>query len=83
MNTETFLFKAKSNIGGSASPHINVGDIKNFKVAVPPLGLQTHFADFVRQADKSKFEMQRGLDKLEIIYKSLMQKCFNAEVTDE
>jgi len=54
--------------------------IKEMLFPLPPLELQNRFADFVNQADKSKFEMQQGLDKLELLYKSLMQKCFGGEL---
>ena len=43
---------------------------------VPPIELQNQFAAFVQQTDKSKFEIQQSLEKLEILKKSLMQQCF-------
>lgn len=43
---------------------------------VPPIELQEEFAAFVEQTDKSKSEIQKSLDKLEIIKKALMQKYF-------
>jgi aspartokinase-like uncharacterized kinase len=32
------------------------------------------FADFVRQADKSKFEQTRALDELDAAYKALVRE---------
>ena len=43
---------------------------------VPPMDLQQQFAAFVEQVDKSKFEIQQSLEKLEILKKSLMQQYF-------
>ena len=43
---------------------------------VPPLPLQTDFATFVEQVDKSKFEIQKSLEKLKTLKKALMQKYF-------
>ena len=43
---------------------------------VPPIELQEQFAAFVEQTDKSKFEIQKSLEKLEILKKSLMQQYF-------
>ncbi|MBR4420828.1 MAG: restriction endonuclease subunit S [Clostridia bacterium] len=43
---------------------------------LPPLELQKQFAAFVEQTDKSKFEIQKSLEKLEILKKSLMQQYF-------
>ena len=56
MNCESFLDNALKGISGSASPHINVGDIKAFKMIMPPLELQNQFTDFVKQVDKSKVD---------------------------
>ena len=43
---------------------------------LPPLDLQNQFAAFVEQVDKSKFEIQQSLEKLETLKKSLMQQYF-------
>ena len=43
---------------------------------VPPMELQNEFADFVKQVDKSKFEVQKSLEKTQQLYDSLMQKYF-------
>lgn len=67
----------KTKTGGAAQQHFNVGAYKNLTIALPPLPLQKRFADFVRAADKLRFEMRQGLNKLELMYKSLMQKCFS------
>jgi len=61
-------------------PNLNTGIMKSFQQILPPLALQNRFADFVKQVDKSKSEMQQGLEKLELLYKSLMQKCFRGEL---
>ena len=58
----------------SAQKNINLQTLRELEVIVPPLELQTHFADFVRQADKSKFELQRTIDELEATYKSLIRE---------
>jgi len=72
-----FLFCSKQTTGIAS---INMTQLKATPTILPPLELQNRFADFVWAADKSKFEMQRGLDKLELLYKSLMQKCFRGEM---
>ena len=46
------------------------------KFIVPPIELQNQFADFVDQVDKSKFEIQKSLEKTQQLYDSLMQKYF-------
>lgn len=51
-------------------------DIENLKIPVPPISLQNDFATFVQQIDKSKFTVQKSLEKAETLYKSLMQEYF-------
>jgi type I restriction enzyme S subunit len=55
---------------------VSNGDILNLVVPIPPLSLQNRFANFARQTDKSKFEMQQGLKQLELQYNALMQQYF-------
>jgi len=43
---------------------------------IPPMSTQNDFVLFVEQTDKSKFEIQKSLEKLEILKKSLMQQYF-------
>ena len=51
--------------------------LKNISVSLPPIELQNQFAAFVKQTDKSKLAIQKNLEKLEILKKSLMQKYFD------
>ncbi len=77
MNSEGVLEQVKNLIGGSASPHINVSDVKRMTIIYPPIDLQNQFADFVQQVEKQKEQLQQGLEKLELTYKALMQQYFN------
>ena len=56
--------------------HLTGEKLKGLIMQVPPLSLQNRFAEFVQQVDKSKFVMQKGLEKLELTYKALMQQYF-------
>lgn len=61
---------------GAAQPFVSYKDLDAPIVNVPPLGLQNQFAAFVEQTDKSKFEIQKSIEKLETLKKALMQKYF-------
>ena len=50
--------------------------LKNIQIPMPPLELQTQFAAFVEQTEKSKLAIQQSLDKMELLKKSLMQQYF-------
>ena len=50
--------------------------LKNISILVPPIGLQNQFAAFVAQVDKSKFAVQKSLEKTQLLFDSLMQEYF-------
>lgn len=76
MNFDSFLNKVLEGVSGSASPHINVGDIRIYNIMMPPIELQNTFAAFVHEIEKSKSAIQKSLKKLETLKKSLMQEYF-------
>jgi|GEM_PF-858308 len=76
MNCDTFLDNALRGVSGSASPHINVGDIKSFEMIMPPIEFQERFATFVQQVDKLKFETQKAIDETQLLLDALMQEYF-------
>ena len=62
--------------GGAAQQHFNVGKYNKLKLMMPPLKLQNQFATFVQQINKSKFEVQKSLEKTQLLFDSLMQEYF-------
>lgn len=68
-----FLGCAKQTTGIAS---INMQQLKALPVLLPPLELQEQFAAFVEQTDKSKLAVQKSLEELEILKKSLMQQYF-------
>ena len=76
MNSDSFLDNVLKGVSGSSSPHINVGDIKAFRMIMPPVELQKQFSDFVKQVDKSKVAVQKALDETQKLFDSLMQQYF-------
>ena len=72
-----FRADAANNMTGSAGQRrVPASFFENYRVAVPPIELQEQFATFVEQTDKSKLAVQKGLQELEILKKSLMQQYF-------
>ena len=49
---------------------------KKYLFLVPPIDLQNQFADFVNQVHKSKVEIQKALEKTQLLFDSLMQQYF-------
>ena len=65
-----------SCLKGIGVPNLHLGEIKKARIIVPLIEQQNKFAAFVEQTDKSKFEIQKSLEKLETLKKALMQKYF-------
>ena len=61
---------------GVRQKNFNLSMIKNIVIPLPPLSLQNEFADFVAQVDKSQLAIQKSLEELETLKKSLMQEYF-------
>ena len=59
-----------------AQKNINLKILSDLDVMVPKKEHQEQFAAFVDQTDKSKLAIQKSLDKLELLKKSLMQQYF-------
>jgi len=61
---------------GVRQANISNKDILNLVVPVPPMELQSQFADFIKQVDKSKATVQKALDETQLLFDSLMQQYF-------
>ena len=57
-------------------PKVNKKQVEGFALPLPPMELQKRFSTFVKQVDKSKLAVQKSLDELETLKKSLMQQYF-------
>jgi len=60
--------------------HLTGEKLMRLSVQVPPIPLQNEFSAFVERVETQKALLQRSLEKLELNYKSLMQKCFRGEI---
>ncbi len=61
---------------GTGVPTLNRNKFHNKPIIDIPLKEQEQFAVFVKQTNKTKAKVQKSLDELEILKKSLMQKYF-------
>lgn len=68
----------KEKSGGTSGTMHNISkpNLLAIKCMDAPIELQNQFAAFVEQTDKSKLEVQKSLEKLEVLKKALMQKYF-------
>ena len=61
---------------GTAYAALTISALKEMPVYVVPITEQNQFAAFVEQTDKSKLAVQKSLEELEVLKKSLMQQYF-------
>ncbi len=64
------------NSADTAKAALGMERIRKLKIFTPPIGLQEQFAAFVAQVDKSKFAIQKSLQKLKMLKSALMQEYF-------
>lgn len=66
----------KRLMSGTAQPQLPISSMKNADIIVPPISLQTKFADFVQQVEVSKALVQKSIDETQALFDSLMSKYF-------
>ena len=74
MATSTRCMRVHADFSGQ--PKITQKPLETLEYIMPQIELQRKYTAFVEQIDKSKFEIQKSLEKLEILKKSLMQQYF-------
>lgn len=61
---------------GTTFAELKIFALKKCQIYDVPTALQNKFADYAEQTNKSKLAIQKSIEKLEILKKSLMQKYF-------
>ena len=61
---------------GANIQNLNQHTLSSLYIPVPPKTMQEEFATFVAQVDKSKAVVQKSLDKMQLLFDSLMQQYF-------
>ena len=67
----------KSKAKGITLIQLNMVDLRKIELIVPPIHIQLQYIDFEKVIKKSKIAIQKSLDKLETLKKSLMQQYFS------
>ena len=67
LNLDLIQTEIIKRAGTSTIPDLNHGQFYAISIYEPPIELQNQFADFVKQTDKSKLEVQKSLEKLELL----------------
>ena len=66
----------KSKAKGITLIQLNMEDLREVELIVPPIEQQKAFVEFAEQVDKSKVKVQQALDETQQLFDSLMQQYF-------
>jgi len=67
-------------VGGSASPHINVGALKSILTIIPPFRLQQNFSHVVKTMDRIRVNHIRAYGFSDSLFYTIQQRAFNGEL---
>ena len=76
LRSDAFVKHISEKVAGAKMPRVSMDYFRSLSIELPPMELQQQFSAFVEQVDKSKLAVQKGLQELEILKKSLMQQYF-------
>lgn len=84
LNSPKVTAFVSSKIGGSASPHINVGDIKNFAIPVPPISKQEQIVKQIELhmsvCDQIEKAVEQSLQQAEVMRRSILKQAFEGKM---
>ena len=60
----------------STQAYLKANHVEDLLIPMAPMRIQDQFASFVAQVDKSKFAVQKSLEKTQLLFDSLMQEYF-------
>ena len=72
ITSEAFTNAMCEQASGISYPAVRDSDILQYLIPDAPIELQEQFAAFVRQSDKSKFELEQALSELTATYKRII-----------
>jgi type I restriction enzyme S subunit len=73
---DNFTDQMVSLAKGASYPAIHSSDILDYEIFNAPISAQEEFTNFVHQIDKLKFDVQKSLEKTQMLFDSLMQQYF-------
>ena len=87
LNSEIILSKVKDLITGTASPHLNVGDVKSFEIPLPPVLEQQEIIkrvkNYFQAIDRLEQEYQKAMKFLDRLEQSTLAKAFRGEIVPQ
>ena len=76
LRSDAFVGYINEKTAGAKMPRVSMNIFRQFECILPPITLQEQFSVFYKQVDKSKFAVQKSLEKTKLLFDSLMQEYF-------
>jgi type I restriction enzyme S subunit len=77
-----FVSFADERCSGANLPRISPKEVEKYQTINPPVKLQNQFAERVKAIEAQKAQAQASLAQAEDLFKSLLQRAFKGELTD-
>lgn len=66
--------RSKMTGRGANIQNLNQQILGGLQIPIPPIELQQEFKDFIKQSDKSKFELKQAIEGVDLLIKSMVQQ---------
>jgi len=80
MRSDFILDRANQAVGGAASPHVNIGDIRKFPSLMPPLEVQEEFSRKCRNLLRQRERVLEQGRQATLLFLVLSQRAFRGEL---
>ena len=80
LRTNYFVNYINDKVAGAKMPRVNMDTLRDFQIILPPITLQTQFAERVAVIESQKQQAQLELAKSEELFQSLLQRAFKGEL---
>jgi type I restriction enzyme S subunit len=80
LNSRGTQHQVRSLVGGAAAPRINISDIRDFQVILPPHDLQVRFSMFIRQLRRHEERAGHAARNASDLFSVLVQRAFKGEL---
>ncbi|WP_124641982.1 restriction endonuclease subunit S [Amniculibacterium aquaticum] len=77
LNSDSVTSKFEGMVSGANYPALKASDIRNFHVIIPPLALQTAFAEKIKNIELQKALVKRQAEQSEDLFQALLQESFS------
>lgn len=77
LRSEFFVHYIQEKVAGAKMPRVSMNELRSFKLILPPLPLQTQFAEKIKHIEQQKALIQRSIDDVQQLFDYTMDKYFN------